>query len=71
MVDAHDYFAGRMSYYAREEELTHARYRFAVNISIQHGGLNVGDFGDLLPAQIWLASNMASDLHVHHDRHNV
>ena len=64
MVDAQDYLPGRATYHAKQEELTLPRDRFAVNIWSQHGGLNVGDFGILQPAQTWLASNIASDLHV-------
>jgi hypothetical protein len=71
MVDAHDYFPSRAPFDARPEELTHARGRFAVNISKQHGGLNVGDFDILQPAQIWLGliSLLTCRLahHVHHD----
>ena len=32
-----------------------------VNISSQHGRLDVGNFGVLQPAQTWLVSHIASD----------
>jgi hypothetical protein len=64
MVDAHDYFPGRAPFDARQEELTHARDRFAYLQVEQYGGLNVGDFSILRPEQTWLASNIASVLQV-------